>query len=65
MSSTLQPPGDKMKKVICWVCEEMKEHPEKKRDALYQEAEIRFDLSPLECEFLNSHFAKEGNKKKC
>ena len=54
-----------MKKVIWWVCEEMKEHPEKKRDVLYQEAEIRFDLSPLECEFLNSHFTKEANKKKC
>lgn len=61
----LQPPGDKMKKVICWVCEELREHPEKKRNALYREAERRFDLSPLECEFLNAHFAKEDGTPTC
>ncbi|MFH1216237.1 MAG: hypothetical protein V1706_07030 [Pseudomonadota bacterium] len=65
MSRTLQPSGDKMKKVIHWVCEEMQEHPEKKRDVLYHEAEIRFDLSPLECEFLNTHFANEKKDRKC
>ncbi len=62
---SLQSPGDRMKKVIRWVCEELKEHPEKKRETLYREAELRFDLSPLECEFLNAHFAREGNETTC
>jgi hypothetical protein len=60
MSASMQPPGDKMKKVLLWVNEEMQEHPGKKRKELFREAQIRFDLSPLECEFLNAHFAKEN-----
>ena len=59
MGDSLQPPGDKMKKVLRWVCDVLQEHPEKKRIEVFREAEIRFDLSPLECEFLDKHFAKE------
>ena len=55
----LQPPGEKMKKVLCWVSEMLEERPEKKRIDVFREAEIRFDLTPRECEFLDSHFAKE------
>ncbi|MCB2184682.1 MAG: hypothetical protein KQH63_21875 [Desulfobulbaceae bacterium] len=57
--SALQPPGDKMKKVLCWVSEYLQEHPKKKRADAFKEAEIRFDLSPLECEFLDKHFSKD------
>jgi len=48
--------GDKMKKVLCWVSEVLQDNPAKKRKDVFLEAEIRFDLSPLECEFLNKHF---------
>lgn len=61
MSTSLQPPGDKMKKVLRWVSEELELHPKKKRKEVFREAQVRFDLSPLECEFLNTHFAKDGN----
>ncbi|MEW6288734.1 MAG: hypothetical protein AB1545_02645 [Thermodesulfobacteriota bacterium] len=50
-----------MKKVLRWVCEVLAEHPEKKRADVFHEAQLRFDLSPLECEFLNTHFAKEDS----
>lgn len=60
----MQPPGDKMKKVLRWVCETMKDHPEKTRIAVFREAEIRFDLSPLECEFLDNHFAEADREQK-
>lgn len=60
MSDSLQPAGDKMKKVLLWVCEILEQHPEKKRRDVFEEAEVRFDLSPLECEFLNNHFVKEA-----
>ena len=59
MSTGMQAPGDKMRKVLCWVSETLEAHPEKKRLDVFKEAEIRFDLTPRECEFLDSHFANE------
>lgn len=47
-----------LKKAICWIGETVQEHPEKKRDAIITEAELRFDLTPRECEFLNNNFKK-------
>lgn len=63
----LQPPGDKMKKVLCWASEMLNEHPEKKRVDIFREAEIRFDLTPRECEFLDNHFVKGSpeNQENC
>jgi len=58
MSSTtpLQTQSAGLKKAICWLSEVTKQHPEKKRDIILNEAELRFDLTPAECEFLNSNF---------
>lgn len=55
MSSTDQvlPPGDKMKKTLCWISDMLKEHPEKNRQQIISDAEIRFDLSPKECDFID------------
>ena len=50
------PSGDKMKKAICWISDTLLEHPEKGRKQIVREAELRFDLTPLECEFLNKNF---------
>jgi hypothetical protein len=47
------PSGDKMKKTLCWISETIKEHPEKDRQQIISEAEIRFDLSPKECDFID------------
>jgi len=46
------PSGDKMKKTLCWISEMIKEHPEKNRQQIISEAEMRFDLSPKECDFI-------------
>ena len=59
MTSPTQKPGDKLKKAIKTFSELLEQHPEKSRLALLQEVEIKFDLSPKECEFLNSHFDKK------
>jgi len=59
----MQAPGDKMKKVLSWVCDILAEHPGKKRADVFREAQVRFDLSPLECEFLDTHFAKADSVK--
>ena len=58
MSAPTQKPGDKLKKAIKTFSELLEKHPEKSRLVLLQEVEIKFDLSPKECEFLNSHFDK-------
>lgn len=49
----LMPSGDKMKKALCWIIEMIKENPEKSRQQIISEAEIRFDLSPKECDFID------------
>ena len=47
-----------MKKAICAFSELLREHPEKSRVSLLHQVEIKFDLSPKECEFLNNHLAE-------
>ncbi|MDR3630787.1 MAG: hypothetical protein P4L42_10655 [Desulfocapsaceae bacterium] len=58
MALPTQQPGDKLKKAIRTFSELLEKHPEKSRMSILHEVEIRFDLSPKECEFLNSHFDK-------
>ena len=58
MASTdeLLPEGEKMRKAIRWISETIQEYPGKSRKVVLQDAEIRFDLSPKECAFLNANF---------
>jgi len=53
------PSGDKMKKTLCWISEMLKIHPEKNRQLIISEAEIRFDLSPKECDFIDRKLRNE------
>lgn len=55
-TTPLQTQSANVKKAICWLSEVVKEHPEKKRDIILSEAELRFDLTPAECAFLNKNF---------
>ena len=52
--------GDKVKKALRWMSEELLHNPQKKRSAVIKEAEIRFDLSPAECEFLTKNFSESA-----
>ena len=52
----LQPKGDKLKKTLSWVAEMHQIHPEMNRQEIIEKAQIRFNLTPKECEFLNSNF---------
>ena len=47
------PSGEKMKKTLCWISEMLKSHPDKSRQQIISEAELRFDLSPKECDFID------------
>jgi ATP-dependent protease ClpP protease subunit len=53
----LRPQGEKIKKALKWISEMVSEHPEKSREQILRDAEIRFDLSPSECEFLDNNFS--------
>lgn len=52
-SDSTQPQGDKIRKAVRWISETLREHPEKSRAAVVKEAEVRFDLTPRECAFLD------------
>ncbi len=52
-----QTTSTKLKKALTWMAETLESHPEKKRTMILQEAELRFDLTPMECEFLDKHFS--------
>jgi hypothetical protein len=56
MATPTQKSGDKMKKAIQAFSELLEKYPKKNRLTLLQEVEIKFDLSPKECQFLNDHF---------
>ena len=57
-SDCVTPPGDKIRKAIKWLSEAVLSQPEKSRQRLLEEAEIRYNLSPRECEFLNCNFGE-------
>lgn len=53
------PSGDKMKKTLYWISEMLQTHPEKSRQQIISEAEMRFDLSPKECDFIDRKLRNE------
>lgn len=57
--SKIEPAGDRIRKAVRWVCETARNNPEKNRSDIVREAEIRFDLSPLECDFLDRKLCEE------
>jgi hypothetical protein len=55
------PSGDKMKKALCWISEMIQAHPEKTRQQIISEAEVRFDMSPKECDFVDRNLRDDGS----
>lgn len=50
--------GDKTRQALTELSYLLEQHPEKSRQTLLQEVEIKFDLTPNECAFLNQNFKK-------
>jgi len=57
--SALMPPGEDVRKAIKWIVENLEADPGRSRIKLIEEAVFRFDLSPLDAEFLINHFRKK------
>jgi len=61
--STQQPTqatGDKTRQALAELCCLQEQHPNKTRLSLLKQVEIKYDLNPKECEFLNRNF-QEAN----
>ena len=54
--SPLSCQSENLKRALLWVADTLRDHPEKERLAVLHEAQLRYDLTPLECEFLNKNF---------
>jgi hypothetical protein len=50
--TTIQPEGEKLRKAVKWISEERKYGSQKKPAELIEEACLKFNLSPIEAEYL-------------
>ena len=57
----IMPSGDKMKKTLLWISEMLRDNPAKNRQQVISEAQIRFDLSPKECDFIDRKLRDEAS----
>jgi hypothetical protein len=57
--TTVQPEGEDLRKAVKWISEERQYNPGQKNSALIEKACLKFDLSPMDAEYL-SNFLKEG-----
>lgn len=55
--TSLYPHSEKVKKALLWLSENLEKRPTATREKLLQEAEIRFDLCPADCAFLDKNFS--------
>ena len=54
-----QLPGERVKKALVAYCEMKEKYPEQDQRSLLHQVEIKFDLTPRECEFLNRQILEE------
>lgn len=57
-AKSILPHGESLRRALRWLDEAVKERPAVQRGKLVDEAAVRFDLSPLEVEFLLSNWSK-------
>ena len=56
--ATVQPEGEDLRKAVKWISEERKYNPNAVTTKLIQEACLKFDLSPMDAEYLRSFYKK-------
>ena len=50
--TTVQPEGEDIRRAVKWISEERTCNPQKKLSVMIDEACLKFDLSPMDAEFL-------------
>ncbi len=58
--ATLMPKGEDIRKAVKWIADNLEANPDQARTKLVEEAVFKFDLSPLEAEFLLNFFRKKS-----
>ncbi len=58
----IEPAGEHLRKAIRWISEERQEDHGKRLVRLIEDACIRFNLSPIDQEFLESFFKEQGGR---
>ena len=57
--TTIQPDGEMIRKAVKWISEERQIDPSKHPKQMIEAAALRFNLSPMEVEYLNNFFKTE------
>lgn len=59
MSNTsIHPPGEKVKKAVQEFCEILSEEPDRDKRQLFRRLAVKYDLSPLECDFFERYLSE-------
>jgi hypothetical protein len=53
---TIMPQGEDLRKAVKWISEERQSRPQRKLAKLVEEASVKFDLSPVDGEYLFKFF---------
>ena len=59
-TEAILPEGERIRKAVRWIIETLKDKKDLTKEEVVTEAEKRFDLSPLECEFLERKLTERG-----
>ena len=51
--ATVQPKGENLRKAVMWISEERQYHPDRSYKSLIEEACLKFNLSPIDAQYLN------------
>lgn len=51
-----------LQKAVLWIGEITQKNPNKQRNQVITEAQLRFDLTPAESEFLNQNFKEQADR---
>ena len=57
--TTVQPEGEDLRKAVKWISEERKFNPGAQTSKLVEDACLKFDLSPMDAEYLFKMFKKD------
>jgi hypothetical protein len=57
--SAVMPTGDDIRRAVKWISDNLATNPEQPRMKLIEAAVFKFDLSPLDTDFLINFFAKK------
>ena len=64
MSTDLEPKGEPLKRAVRWISDERTANPGRDIKLIVLEAGFRFDLAPLDQEFLWNHLVRRSDAAK-